>query len=639
VEPDEDAGIAEQAAVDLIDEEEKNMRRMTALQEGRKEIRQTSTFSGYDRKDIIADGEMYDMKNLTGDNYPSMTPRRKRAYTSFAVGGMSDTLTGIDGRDQLTFVLGTKVYWNFVEVEGLSVSDAADMCPKQIVNFGAYVLIFPDKKYFNTINPEDYGDIDRTFSASGQNVSLTMCRGDGTDYDMTEIIVSDEEPEDPDNGQLWIDQSGDNDVLRQWTDSTLEWVEVATTYVKISAENIGTGLNIYDAIDLSGLEAETTATDRIKAQVSALNGSKIVYYGGTGYIVVVGLISATQSALKSGTTVRADRKMADLDYIVESNNRLWGCRYGSADGQVVNEIHASALGDFRNWNRYMGNSQDSYTASVGTDGPFTGAVTQKGYPVFFKENCIHQVYGNTPSSFQVNTTVCRGIQNGSWRSAVVVNETVYYKSRTDVMMFDGSLPVSVSEALGDAIYYNARAGALGNKYYISMADAEGKWTLFTYDTSRRTWYKEDGFRALGFGKVADELFAICETDNLLWSMTGSVGTIEYDFDWYAVFGIQGIEYIPNKYGKMTRGDAPASRYLSRFDIRMYIEEKTVAKLEIEYDDSGTWESMGEIRGSMTRNFVLPVIPKRCDHLRFRLMGHGSMKIYSISRVMEVGADG
>ena len=612
------------------------MRNMPTLIQGQRSIRSTSTFSGYNRKEIIADGEMYDMKNLSGDLYPMLAPRKKRAYTSFAAG---DVLSGIDGRDQLTVIAGTKVYWNFGEVTGLTVSDAANMRPKQIVNFGAYVLIFPDRKYFNTINLEDYGDIDRTFSASGQNVSLTMCRGDGTDYDMTQITVSASAPSNPTNGQLWVDQSGDNDVLRQYSTATAEWVEVPTTYVKISATNIGTGLEVYDAINLSGLEALSTASSRVKKQVEALNGSKILFYGGTGYIVVAGIISATQAALKSGTTVRADRKMPELDYIVESNNRLWGCKYGLVDGKVVNEIHASALGSFRNWERYMGNSQDSYTANVGTDGPFTGAVTQKGYPVFFKENCIHQVYGNAPSSFQISTMVCRGIQEGSWRSAVVVNEQVYYKSRTDVMMFDGSLPVSVSEQLGGVIYYHARAGALGDKYYISMEDVQGNWYLFTYDTGNRVWYKEDDFRALGFGRVADELFAVNETDNKLWSMTGSVGTIEDDFSWYAVFGIQGIQYAMTDSGNMAREDAPASRYLSRFDIRMYLEENTKVYMDIQYDDSGEWESQGEIKGTRLKQFVLPVIPKRCDHLRFRLRGQGNMRVYAISRVLEVGADG
>lgn len=623
---------------------------MPQLIPGQKQQKMTTSFLGYSHKQILLDGEMYDTQNLSGDQYPIMTIRKKRAFQSYKAGTLDDPLTGIDGRDQLTFIVGKKVYYNFVQVSGLEVDDSAGMCPKQIVNFGAYVLIFPDKKYFNTINNSDYGSIDRLFSASGANVSLTMCRGDGTDYDMSQITVSATAPSNPDNGKLWIDQSGDNDVLRQWTTSTNEWVEVATTFVKISATGIGTGLNIYDAITISGLEAVSTESDRIKAQVEALNGSKIVYYGGTGYIVVVGLISNTQAALKSGTTVRADRKVPDLDYIVESNNRLWGCRYGMVGSKVVNEIHASALGDFRNWERYLGNSQDSYTASVGTDGPFTGAVVQKGYPVFFKENCVHQVYGSAPSSFQINMTACRGIQSGSGRSAVVVNERVYYKSRTDVMMFDGSLPVSVSEQLGNVLYSDARAGALGDKYYISMKDKSGVWSLFTYDTSRGIWYKEDHFHALAFGTVADELYAIDAENNLLVSMTAATGdlamtdqdypswTVENDFEWSATFGIQGVEYTTGNYGNRIRNDTNGSQYMSRFDIRMYLEPGAKTKLWIRYDD-GEWEEKGELRGSRMKTFVLPVVPKRCDHLQFRMTGKGTVRVYSISRILEVGTDG
>ena len=614
------------------------MRKMQQLTPGNRSSKHTTSFHGYNHNQILLDGEMYDMKNLSGDLYPMMTVRRKRAYTSFKVGNVDEPLTGIDGRDQLTFCVGNDVYWNFTKVSGLSVSDASNMCPKQIVNFGAYVLIFPDRKYFNTINLSDYGDIDRLYSETGASVSLTMCRGDGTNYDMTQITVSSTAPSNPANGKLWIDQSGDNDVLRQWTTTTEEWVEVATTFVKISATGIGNGLNIYDALNISGMEAVSTAPQKVKDQVAALNGSKIVYAGGVNYIVVVGLLSATQSALKTGITVRADRKMPDIDYIVESNNRLWGCKYGMVNGQVVNELHASALGDFRNWERYLGNSQDSYTASVGTDGPFTGAVVLKGYPVFFKEGCIHQVYGTAPSSFQVQTTMCRGIQRGSWRSAVVVNEKVYYKSRTDVMMFNGSLPESVSAQLGEIQYSDARAGALGKKYYISMKDRSGAWSLFTYDTEYSTWYKEDDFHALGFAKVDDELFAIDEGNNLLWSMTGSVGTIEDDFEWYGIFGIQGVEYGYGQYGSRVRQDTAGSRYISRFDIRMYLDENAKAKLWIQYDDR-EWEDMGEIRGRRMKTFVLPVIPKRCDHLRFKMSGKGTFRIYSINRMLEVGGDG
>lgn len=630
------------------------MRKMRQLARIARQEKMTTSFQGYDHNEVIMDGAMYDMKNMTGDMYPLVTNRRKRAYTSFATTDMNnepvdDPLTGIDGRDQLTLIVGQDVYYNFVKVTNLTVSDDPEMCPKQIVNFGAYVLIFPDKKYFNTVNDEDVGTIDRLFGISAANVSLTMCRGDGTDYDMSAITVSSTAPASPTNGKMWIDQSGANDVLRQWTSATEEWVEVATTYVKIAATGIGTGLNVYDGITVSGLELkelvepteeEQAAWERLNALVKALNGSKIVYYGGTDYIVVAGLINQTvaEGDLKTAT-IKADRKVPDLSYIVESNNRLWGCQYGLVNGQVVNEIHASALGDFRNWERYLGNSQDSYTASVGTDGPFTGAVAQKGYPVFFKEGCIHQVHGSMPSNFQIDTMVCRGIQNGCWRSAAVVNERVFYKSQTGIMVFDGSLPQNCSGQLGNIAYSDARAGTVGNKYYVSMKDAGNTWHLFTYDTKNGVWYKEDNFHALGFGKVGDELFAIDEDNNLLWSMNGTTGTAEDEISWSATFGMQGTEYGVSNYGKTSRTDVSKARYMSRFNIRMYLGEEATARLEIEYNDDGIWRNKGEIRGNRLKSFVLPVIPQRCDHLRFRIKGTGDIRIYSISRMLEVGGDG
>ena len=595
--------------------------RTAELENGSKSTLMTTTFSGYNHRAKVADGEMYDTKNLGGDMYPILSLRRKRAITTFPGSAL---LSGINGRDQLTFIRGTKVYWALNEVTGLTVSDAAADCPKKIVNFGAYVLIWPDKKYFNTVNLSDYGSMERLFSVSGTYVSLSMCRGDGTDYDMTQITVSSTAPSNPANGKLWIDQSGDVDVLRQYTESTDEWVEVATTYVKITASGIGNNLKEYDAIDLSGLEALSGVDARVAAQVAQLNGSYIVYYRGTDYIVISGLLSSTQLALKDNT-VRADLSIPDMDWIVESNNRLWGCKYGLVDGSTINEIRCSALGDFRNWKRFMGNSQDSYVASVGTDGAFTGAVTQKSYPVFFKENCIHQVYGSTPSSFQIQTTVCRGIQAGSGKSAVVVNETVYYKSRSGVMRFDGSMPASCSEQLGDINYYEARAGAIGGTYYISMRDGNGRWNLFTYDTERGIWYREDDFHALGFGRVDDELFAIDEANNKLVAMRGTLGIIEDNFNWMADFGLWGTDYNGKK-------------YLSRFDIRMYLEDGSKAELSIQYDSDGEWVKMGEIRGSRLGSRVIPVVPRRCDHLRFRLEGHGTCRIYSISRIMEVSTD-
>lgn len=413
-------------------------------------------------------------------------------------------------------------------------------------------------------------------------------------------------------------------------------MEISTVYVKIAATGIGSGLKQYDTVQISGLQADSEVQRTID-QVAALNGSYIVYYAGENYIVVAGILSDSQTGL-ADTTVRIDRAVPAMDFIVESNNRLWGCFYGLRDGETVNEIYASALGDFRNWNRFMGNSQDSYTASVGTDGAFTGAITQRGYPVFFKENFIHKVSGQSPSSFSINTTVCRGVQRDSWRSLCVVNEAIYYKSRKNVMMYDGSMPVSVSEQLGDILYSDARAGVLGNKYYISMKDKQDAWNQFVYDTKMGTWYKEDAFRALGYGSVEDELFAIDEENNTLVAITGSMGQVEQLIEWSATFGLHGAEYGRGGYGGRIRADITNRSYMSRFVLRISIEKGTTIYLDIQYDD-GDWERMGEIKGTKMDSYLIPVVPKRCDHLRFRVTGKGKMRIYSISRKIEEGGEG
>ena len=612
------------------------MRTMPLMQNTPRSTLTTSAFTGLNNNEIIADGEMHDMKNMSGLGYPLLTLRKKRGISSYDVEGQEPVpLTGIHGRDQLVYVRGDTVYYNFSPVENLTVSTASSMNPKQIVSFGAYVLIFPDKKYFNTADQSDYGSIDRLWSAAGTGVTLSMCRGDGTDYDVTSLNPGNVPPSNPQNNTLWLDESGDNDVLRKYDSLTEEWIEVATTYVKIAATNIGAGLKEYDCVDISGLELADDTNVKLAEQVSMLNVSSIVYYCGSNYIVVAGLLSETVEAGDlTSTTVHADLTMPDMDYIVESNNRLWGCKYGLVNGSVVNEIYASKLGDFKNWRCYMGISTDSYTASVGTDGPFTGAVTQRGYPVFFKENCIHRVSGMTPSSFQIQTTMCRGVQRGSGKSLAVVQENVYYKAREAVMMYDGNMPVSISEKLGETLYSDARAGVLNDIYYISMMDENGDWHLFNYDTTHDNWWAEDNAHALGFGTAEDELFYIDEENNTLVAVRGSVGTAEADFDWRAVFDLYGV----NSSGFNTMESVRNEKYVSLFKIRMNMGAGAYMQLWISYNN-GEWEMMGERTGTGLGTFVLPVIPKRCDHIRFKLEGSGDAAIYSISRMMEVGGDG
>jgi hypothetical protein len=318
--------------------------------------------------------------------------------------------------------------------------------------------------------------------------------------------------------------------------------------------------------------------------------------------------------------------MPNMDFVIESGNRLWGCRYGVAlNGEVVNEIYASKLGDFKNWHCYAGISTDSYAATVGTDGQFTGAVTHLGYPLFFKENCVHKVYGNFPANYQIQTTTCRGVQHGSSGSLAIVNETLFYKSAKAVCAYDGSLPVEISSALGEDVYYNAVAGALGNKYYISMSDGNYQSHLFVFDTVKGMWHREDETKALSFCTSRGELYYIDSADKKIKTVMGSFPSEDKkSIEWMAETGVIGTDH-------------PDKKYISRIDVRLLLDVNSEVHFSIQYDSIGEWIPLYTMRGTSLRSFTVPIRPRRCDHLRLRIEGKGDAKIYSIAKTTEQGS--
>jgi hypothetical protein len=490
---------------------------------------------------------------------------------------------------------------------------------------GAYVIIMPDKKYINTKNLKDWGKIEADITTSG-DVTFTPCMLDGSEYEVNYIQTT--APDEPKNKELWIDNSSDPHTMRQWSEVSGMWVSVATCYVKISATGIGKPFKKYDGVNISGLKDTVlidadTQKEIAPGDLAPLEGAAIVWDKDDNYIIVVGMMEAVR---RISNKITITRKMPEMDFIVESENRLWGCKYGIAsNGEVVNEIYASKLGDFKNWNCYMGLSTDSYTASVGTDGQFTGAITLPGTVLFFKENCIHKVYGNFPANFQIQTTVCRGVQKGCERSLAMVNETVLYKAKHAVCAYDGSLPTEISGALGDVLYKNAVAGAHGNKYYISMEDMSGKYHLFVYDTSKGMWHKEDDLRADAFCSCREELYCIDHDSGDIIAMLGSGEKVRSQVDWMVETGPIYMEM-------------PDMKYLTRLLIRMSVEMGGRFRIFLQYDSFGAWELQFAGKSTSTRSFSMPIRPRRCDHFRLRIEGEGDARIYSITKTIEQGSD-
>lgn len=549
------------------------MPRLPTLPEGQTYRNMTDTFSGYNHRLKIADGEYYDTQNITTEYYPIMASRRKRGKLPAAVadvGGMIDKGALYYVADGALYLKGN----SRALMTGLSGGE------KQLVSMGAYICIFPDRMYYNTADPTDYGSMEDTRT---MYLDLKHKTINGTTYTvLTNILNASEDAKEEFRKAIAGRNEGESIVLSG-----------------IGADNVG----------LAGrqtiLKKVTEGTDTDIPYLAFRNTS----FEGSGwysYVTFGGYIP-------------------EMDFVCEASNRLWGCRYGIVDGKMINELYASALGDFKVWDRYEGTSMDSWAASVGSDGPWTGCINYMGYPTFFKEDRLHRIAISSAGAHEVTETACRGVQSGSHRSLQIVNETLFYKSPMDVCAYQGGFPQSVSQNLGDVRYDSAVAGVFGDRYYISMKDTTGKWNLFVLDTARGLWIREDNLQALSFATVGNEIYC-ADAQGGIWAILGSEGEIEDHIDWHAESGILYYEY-------------PDRKYLSRFDLRINMPRDTRMRIFLEYDSSGRWEKVGEeVLFSGLGTVMIPVRPKRCDHLRIRIEGRGEMKLFSWARILEIGSD-
>lgn len=580
------------------------MREAPYLQQRGRNRSITADFRGLNLSQGIGDGEWAWMQNMDTREYPAVARRQKRVHVATL-----NKPNGLCATDRLCFVDGVKFYYN-----GFYYGDVEDS-EKTLVPMGAKIAIFPDKKLFDTTT-FSFTDMEQKNVSSG-TVRVTLAKGDGTPYG--EYTEGDTAPENPENGQLWLDTSGDAPVMKTWSEAQGLWVAEATTYVLVSATGLGQGLKALDGVTVSGLEE------------GGLNGDWILTDAGPDYILFTGIL---QKALTQAGEVRVERTCPEMDFVVEKDNRLWGC--SSAD----HEIYCCKLGDPTNWRAYQGVATDSYAVTVGTPGPFTGAAVSGSAVIFFKENCLHRVYGTQPSNFTVYVDNLRGVQQGCHKSAVRVNEYLYYKSVFDVCVYADSEVAGISAALGTESYKNAVAGVCGNRLYLSMEDQEGAWQLLVYDTAAGVWTREDGTHALGFASCLTETFMLRADGELYALLPG-----EYNKDFFMVgsdYTVYAQEETDEEVswelrtGEILR-ELPDHKYIGK--IQLYLELDPGARAEVALRrDGGAWEKVQELSGGDQRRCTLPIYPRRCDRMEIRLTGVGHARLVNWSKYVGYGSE-
>ena len=608
-------------------------RNLNILQNGRQMLR---AFGGVNETYGCSEAELSSSLNFSARGYPALQTRalRRKVRDAKDVNGMYH-LNG------LVLCRGTALEYTPDEDESRAgavvLENALTDTEKTMTGMGTKVLIWPDKKAFD-IETGELTDLAAVWELGESTMTVTPCDGEGKTY--TPGSAGTEEPESPADGQLFLkgeaeEPYGAASVLLKYSAKNKKWTEILLQSVRLHCPGLGSVLKEGDTVTLSGMPQEVC--DAVAAglngevTIAELDGDDVIatmtpqqessrYYGSW-------TVTATSSTWQSAdgkvsenkavtAPVKLERRVPDLDFVTEQGNRVWGC------SRSENSVYACALGDPTNWYSYRGIASDSYAVSVGSDGAFTGAASCLGYVLFFKEHCIHKLYGSKPSDYQMSSVRCRGVAANAEKSLCVIAETLYYLSPDGVMAWSGSLPSKVSGALDTGkltAVDRAVGGQLDARYYLYLhrKNDSGSGRLLVYDTERGLWQEES---VAGTGMVSTGQQLYLWDGSALWAAdpdreTG--GEDETGLKFEAVTGDIGLS-------------VPDDKYISRVSLRIDALAHTVLTVAASYD-GGDWETVSSCAVTKDHQRVnLPFVPRRHDTMRLKFAGTGQMALRSMA---------
>lgn len=339
--------------------------------------------------------------------------------------------------------------------------------------------------------------------------------------------------------------------------------------------------------------------------------AEIIIRGATDSVLTFDDNAFTEATEDGEVTIK--RSVPDLDFICESNYRLWGTH--------GNTIYSSKFSDPFNFKVFDGLANDSYFVDVGSEGEFTGCVPYSSHICFFKENTLHKLYGTKPSNFQITTVNVYGVQSGSERSMQIVNEQLLYKGVGGVYAYTGGVPELISEKFGNNRYSDAVACCDGEKYYISMKQGD-TWNMFAYDVLKNIWLREDDTHAVDMTFYDGKVYFLAEEGGLYYIDKTADRS---DIEWSATFCTM-YETVNERKG------------YSKFHLRMDLSAGAWLAVDIKTDNELQWKQVHTTHNEKAKTVSIPIIPTRCDSIDIRLRGKGKCTIKTFIREFTVGSD-
>lgn len=457
----------------------------------------------------------------------------------------------LHSKGELLVIDGGDVIYGGQKIEGAVVTPGR----KQTATIGNYIVIFPDKKYYKV----PVGDEPGEFGSMEAELTVTT----GLVFEASKITLKDAENR-PD----------------------------FTKYFRKG-----------DAITIEGCSKD----ENIKGE-----GSEILIRSITETeLTFEGTVFTAVENEENAVTFK--RSVPDLDFICESNYRLWGTH--------ENTIYSSKFSDPFNFKVFEGLASDAYAIEVGSEGNFTGCFPFSSHICFFKENTLHKMYGTKPSNFQITTVSIYGVQAGSERSLQIVNEQLLYKGVGGIYAYTGGVPELISEKFGTRRYSDAVACCDGEKYYISMGQDEERH-LFTYDVRRNIWLREDDTNAVDMAFHDGKVYFLDARGGLYYiDKTADKSNVE----WEATF-CTFHETVNERKG------------YSKFHMRMDLSAGAWVAVDIKTDNDLKWKQVHTTHNERAKTVSIPIIPTRCDSIDIRIRGKGECTIKSFVREFTVGSD-
>ncbi len=330
-----------------------------------------NVFGGINDTFYIPEGYFKDMKNMSSDYYPAMGPRKQRVtyLGSSNINGM------LMLNNNLYIAAGTSLYKNNFKVSGISLTDNK----KQMLAYGAYIVILPDKVIYNTEAEEGEEPVQTI------NLSMEAVQKENPEaryaWAMNDsyLYISDE------NGNAYVDCQNGGHMTDKTVSSRLQSVGAPTGSTNMPFGTTAGSVQSYinsDERDYTGnvyLMSWSAESDNVALEK---------YYPSTNSFMTIEVFTTlfiTASSAAEASNIAASIKQGDyLQIVLEDNNgkklsekdfdtNNWELVEKLKNGVYVQSIRNPASSkylsitmkglDILNWMKKTGYMQEAYTTA------------------------------------------------------------------------------------------------------------------------------------------------------------------------------------------------------------------------------------------------------------------------------------